>query len=114
MNGFINGFEGDYAVVNFESRQMNDIMWRELPVGLKEGDAITCDDRSSKDESLPPLSDRNKGVGFSSLYRRENIVCRAKGRVISLRICCRCSDKVKISTNHDTFPLTSQESCEMI
>ena len=42
MKGIIDRFEGDYAVVEFEGRQMKDIMRRDLPAGLKEGDAIKC------------------------------------------------------------------------
>lgn len=40
MKGIIDRFEGDYAVVEFEGRQMKDILKRDLPVGLKEGDVI--------------------------------------------------------------------------
>ena len=42
MKGIIDRFEGDYAVVEFEGRQMKDILRRDLPAGLKEGDAIRC------------------------------------------------------------------------
>jgi len=40
MKGIIDRFEGDYAVVEFEDRKMVDIHKRDLPAGLKEGDAI--------------------------------------------------------------------------
>lgn len=40
MKGIIDRFEGDYAVVEFDGRQMNDIRIRDLPVGVKEGDVI--------------------------------------------------------------------------
>ena len=40
MIGIIDRFEGDYAVVEFEGRQMKDILRSDLPIGLKEGDAI--------------------------------------------------------------------------
>ena len=40
MKGIIDRFEGDYAVVEFEGRKMKDIPKRDLPPGLKEGDAI--------------------------------------------------------------------------
>jgi len=40
MIEIIDRFEGDYAVVEFEDRQMKDILRSDLPVGLKEGDAI--------------------------------------------------------------------------
>lgn len=40
MIGIIDRFEGDYAVVEFEDRKMVDIHKRDLPTGLKEGDAI--------------------------------------------------------------------------
>jgi len=42
VKGIIDRFEGDYAVVEFEGRQMKDILRRDLPAGLKEGDAIRC------------------------------------------------------------------------
>ena len=40
MKGIIDRFEGDYAVVEFKGRQMKDILRRDLPTGLKEGDVI--------------------------------------------------------------------------
>ncbi|HZK84153.1 MAG TPA: DUF3006 domain-containing protein [Desulfosporosinus sp.] len=40
MKGIIDRFEGDYAVVEFEGRRMVEIHKRDLPSGLKEGDAI--------------------------------------------------------------------------
>jgi len=40
MKGIIDRFEGDYAVVEFTGRRMVEIHKRELPPGLKEGDAI--------------------------------------------------------------------------
>lgn len=40
MKGIIDRFEGEYAVVEFEGRQMKDIPRRDLPAGLKEGDVI--------------------------------------------------------------------------
>lgn len=44
MKGIIDRFEGDYAVVEFEGRRMVEVHKRDLPPGLKEGDAIRCDD----------------------------------------------------------------------
>jgi len=44
MKGIIDRFEGDYAVVEFTGRRMVEIHKRLLPAGLKEGDAIRCDD----------------------------------------------------------------------
>ena len=44
MKGIIDRFEGDYAVVEFEGRKMVDILKKDLPAGLKEGDAIRCTD----------------------------------------------------------------------
>ena len=44
MKGIIDRFEGDYAVVEFEGRQMKDILRGDLPAGLKEGDAIRGND----------------------------------------------------------------------
>jgi len=44
MKGIIDRFEGDYAVVEFTGRRMVEIHKRDLPAGLKEGDAIRCDD----------------------------------------------------------------------
>jgi len=44
MKGIIDRFEGDYAVVEFEGRKMVDIHKRDLPAGLKEGDAIRSTD----------------------------------------------------------------------
>jgi len=40
MRGIIDRFEGDYAVVEFEGRQMKDIPRSELTPGAKEGDVI--------------------------------------------------------------------------
>lgn len=40
MKGIIDRFEGDYAVVEFSGRRMVEVHKRELPAGLKEGDAI--------------------------------------------------------------------------
>jgi len=40
MKGIIDRFEGDYAVVEFEGRNMVEIHKKDLPAGLKEGDAI--------------------------------------------------------------------------
>lgn len=44
MKGIIDRFEGDYAVVEFEGRKMVDILRRDLPAGLKEGDVIRSTD----------------------------------------------------------------------
>ena len=44
MKGIIDRFEGDYAVVEFEGRKMVDIHRKDLPTGLKEGDAIRSTD----------------------------------------------------------------------
>lgn len=40
MKGIIDRFEGDYAVVEFEGRQMEDILRSELATDAKEGDVI--------------------------------------------------------------------------
>ena len=40
MKGIIDRFEGDYAVVEFTGRRMVEIHKKDLPAGLKEGDAI--------------------------------------------------------------------------
>ena len=40
MKGIIDRFEGDYAVVEFNGSRMVEIHMRDLPSGLKEGDAI--------------------------------------------------------------------------
>lgn len=40
MKGIIDRFVGDYAVVEFTGRRMVEIHKRDLPAGLKEGDAI--------------------------------------------------------------------------
>lgn len=40
MNGIIDRFEGDYAVVEFEGRKMVNIHKKDLPAELKEGDVI--------------------------------------------------------------------------
>ena len=40
MKGIIDRFEGDYAVVEFEGRNMVEIHKKDLPAGLKEGDVI--------------------------------------------------------------------------
>lgn len=42
MKGIIERFEGDYVVIEFEGETMIDIHKRDLPAGLKEGDAIQC------------------------------------------------------------------------
>ena len=42
MKGIIDRFEGDYAVIEFEGKTLVDILKRDLPAGLKEGDAIQC------------------------------------------------------------------------
>ncbi|HBW34506.1 DUF3006 domain-containing protein [Desulfosporosinus sp. BICA1-9] len=42
MKGIIDRFEGDYAVIEFEGKTMVDILKRDLPAGLKEGDVIQC------------------------------------------------------------------------
>ena len=44
MKGIIDRFEGDYAVVEFTGRRMVEIHKRDLPSGLKEGDAIRSKD----------------------------------------------------------------------
>ena len=44
MKGIIDRFEGDYAVVEFTGRRMVEIHKRDLPAGLKEGDAIRSKD----------------------------------------------------------------------
>jgi len=44
MKGIIDRFEGDYAVVEFEGRKMVDVLKKDLPAELKEGDAIRCTD----------------------------------------------------------------------
>jgi len=44
MKGIIDRFEGDYAVVEFTGRRMVEIHKRDLPAGLKEGDAIRSAD----------------------------------------------------------------------
>lgn len=40
MKGIIDRFEGDYAVVEFDGRQMKDIPKSELALEAKEGDVI--------------------------------------------------------------------------
>lgn len=40
MRGIIDRFEGDFAVVELEGRQMKDIPKRDLAHGAKEGDVI--------------------------------------------------------------------------
>ncbi|HZK86121.1 MAG TPA: DUF3006 domain-containing protein [Desulfosporosinus sp.] len=40
MKGIIDRFVGDYVVVEFAGRRMVKIRKRDLPAGLKEGDAI--------------------------------------------------------------------------
>jgi len=40
MRGIIDRFEGDYAVVEFDGRQMKDIPRSELEHGAKENDVI--------------------------------------------------------------------------
>ena len=40
MKGIIDRFEGDYAVIEFEGRRVVEIPKKDLPTGLKEGDAI--------------------------------------------------------------------------
>lgn len=44
MKGIVDRFEGDYAVVEFVGRSTVDIHKRDLPAGVKEGDAIRCTD----------------------------------------------------------------------
>jgi hypothetical protein len=44
MKGIIDRFVGDYAVVEFTGRRMVEIPKKDLPAGLKERDAICCDD----------------------------------------------------------------------
>ena len=44
MKGIIDRFEGEYAVVEFSGRRMVEIYKKDLPSGIKEGDAIRCDD----------------------------------------------------------------------
>ena len=46
MRGIIDRFEGDYAVVEFTGRRMAEIHKKDLPAGLKEGDAIRGADGS--------------------------------------------------------------------
>jgi len=43
MKGIIDRFEGDYVVVEFSGRRMVEIHKKDLPAGLKEGDAIRGD-----------------------------------------------------------------------
>ena len=40
MKGIIDRFEGEFAVVEFDGRQMKDILRSDLPTGIKEGDVI--------------------------------------------------------------------------
>jgi hypothetical protein len=40
MKGIIDRFEGDYAVVEFEGRKMQDILRKEIVPEAKEGDVI--------------------------------------------------------------------------
>lgn len=40
MQGIIDRFEGDYAVVEFEGKEMKNVPKNELPVEIKEGDVI--------------------------------------------------------------------------
>ena len=40
MKGIIDRFEGEYAVVQLTGIRMVEIHKRDLPIGLKEGDAI--------------------------------------------------------------------------
>ncbi|TGE31445.1 DUF3006 domain-containing protein [Desulfosporosinus sp. Sb-LF] len=40
MKGIIDRFEGDFAVVEFDGRQIRDIPKSELAPGAKEGDVI--------------------------------------------------------------------------
>lgn len=42
MKGIIDRFEGDYAVIEFEGKTMVDILKRDLPASLREGDVIQC------------------------------------------------------------------------
>jgi hypothetical protein len=42
MKGIIDRFVGDYAVVEFTGSRMVEILKRDLPAGLKVGDAIQC------------------------------------------------------------------------
>jgi len=44
MKGIIDRFVGDYAVLEFTVRRMVEIHKRDLPTGLKEGDAIRSKD----------------------------------------------------------------------
>ncbi|HZK83547.1 MAG TPA: DUF3006 domain-containing protein [Desulfosporosinus sp.] len=44
MEGIINRFEGDHAIVEFTGRRMVEVCKEFLPAGLKEGDVIRCDD----------------------------------------------------------------------
>lgn len=44
MKGIIDRFEGDYAVVEFEGRQMKDIPKKQVALEAKEGDVIVLVD----------------------------------------------------------------------
>ncbi|EGW39073.1 DUF3006 domain-containing protein [Desulfosporosinus sp. OT] len=44
MNGIIDRFEGDYAVVEFDGRQMKDIPKSKIAIGAKAGDVIVLVD----------------------------------------------------------------------
>lgn len=45
MQGIVDRFEGDYAVVEFEGRQMKDVSLVLLPAGVREGDVIEYNDQ---------------------------------------------------------------------
>lgn len=44
MKAVIDRFEGDYAVMEIEGRMQN-VPWRELPAGVREGDVLDYVDR---------------------------------------------------------------------
>lgn len=50
MNFIIDRFEGDYAVVELENKEMIDIPRTILPVGAKEGDIINISIQETETE----------------------------------------------------------------
>lgn len=69
MKGIIDRFEGDYAVVEFEGRQMKDIPRRDLPAGLKEGDVIrVLDEKYVLDELETERIKKETGTMFDKLW----------------------------------------------
>lgn len=51
MNFIIDRFEGDYAVVELENKEMIDIPRTILPVGAKEGDIINISIQETETEN---------------------------------------------------------------